>query len=345
MKEHHERTRDVVVVGASAGGVEALGGLVAGLAADLRAAVFVVMHVSPSATSVLPSILGRAGSLTVEHARDGDDVELGRVYVAPPDRHLLLETGTVRVVGGPKQNGHRPAIDPLFRTAARAYGAGLIGVVLSGTLDDGAAGLLAIRRAGGETIVQDPTEAVFGEMPRHAIDVATPDYVLPVAEIAELLNGLVGAAKPVLHVNPRSHELGGLPELEGDDDRERRGSVSAFSCPECNGALWEIADGELTRFRCRVGHAYTSESLDAGQGASVEAALWSSLRALEERIEYAARLVARLEAAGSSTSANRFRHRLETDERHAAVLRDVIYQHEAAALVDPFLGGPRSGAT
>jgi two-component system chemotaxis response regulator CheB len=182
--------QDIIVVGASAGGVEALSRLVASLPEDLPAAVFVVLHMAPGTGTVLPRILARQTKLLVGHPVDGEPIRPNRVYVAVPDRHLVLGEGVVRVTDDPKESGHRPAVDTLFRTAADEYGPRVVGVVLSGTRDDGTAGLLAIHTGGGTVIVQDPDEALFPGMPRSALTGSHPDYVLPVDEIGALLSKL-----------------------------------------------------------------------------------------------------------------------------------------------------------
>ena len=184
--------RNIIVLGASAGGVDVLSKLVAGLPVGFPAAVFVALHVSAHGRSMMPEILSRAGALPAFHPEDGEEIREGRLYVAPPDKHLLIKQGRVRVVRGPRENGHRPAIDPLFRTAARAYGPRVIGVVLSGMLDDGTAGLRVIKAQGGLAVVQDPAEAVYNSMPRSAIEHAPVDFVAPVTELAALLVSLVG---------------------------------------------------------------------------------------------------------------------------------------------------------
>ena len=189
------RRSRIVVIGASAGGVEALAQLVARLPESFQLPVFVVLHIPPT-TSFLPEILSRAGPLPSVHAIDGDTVEPGRVVIAPPDRHLLLEAGRVRLDDGPRDHGHRPAIDPLFRSAAESYGAGVIAVVLSGSLNDGALGAVAVHRQGGLVVVQDPNEAVYPAMPASAIGATPPDQVLPISAIAELLARLDGASDP-----------------------------------------------------------------------------------------------------------------------------------------------------
>jgi two-component system chemotaxis response regulator CheB len=277
---------DIVVVGASAGGVEALSQLARGLPPQIPAAIFVVLHTPPFGNSVLPLILKRAGRLPVAHARDGEPIQTGRIYVAPPDHHLLVGRGFVRLVRGPRENRNRPAVDPLFRTAARAYGRRVVGVVLSGTLDDGTAGLMAIKRLGGVAIVQDPDDALFAGMPQSAIENVEVDHVVPLDFVADLLDKL--AREPVEETEEESvpEDLDKEAAIEALDlaaieNGERPGTPSTFACPECGGTLWELQEGELTRFRCRVGHAFSPDSLLAEQSEALETALWSAFRALE----------------------------------------------------------------
>jgi two-component system, chemotaxis family, protein-glutamate methylesterase/glutaminase len=315
----------VVVVGASAGGVEALSRLVSGLPRDLAAAVLVVLHITPSGTSVLPAILSRAGLLPARHAEDGEPIENGRIYVAPPDQHLLVEDGVVRLSRGPRENGHRPAADPLFRTASQAFGARTIGVVLSGTRDDGTAGLKELRRNGGLGIVQSPADAMYPAMPKSAIEKAAPEHVLDVPGIVDLLVELAGSKPPPRAAPPAAPsqvepQLGRNNASAATDD-DLPGQVSAFTCPECNGTLWELTDGDIIRYRCRVGHAYTEESFLAEHNGAVEAALWSALRSLEERAGLLRRLAERF---ASTANVEAFEQRARAIEAHAAVLRDLV---------------------
>ena len=311
-------------MGASAGGVEALTRLVQKLPADLAAPVLVVLHIAPTGTSVLPSILTRAGVLTARHAEDGTKMEHGCIYVAPPDRHLLVEDGVVRLDRGPKENGHRPAIDPLFRSAAHHLGTRAIGLILSGVLDDGSAGLRSLRSHGGVAIVQDPEDAFYGGMPQRAIEYAHPDYVLPLDEIASMLPGLVRHGE---RSRPELREpIAPVTMSHGNPN-----GASGLTCPECNGALWEASDGELIRYECRVGHAYTVDSLVVEQAAALEAALWGALRALEERAALARRLAEAAELRRSAKSTHFFLDRATEAERHAARVRDVLESMEAAA--------------
>jgi two-component system chemotaxis response regulator CheB len=284
--EHQEvrmPDRDIVVVGASAGGVEALTSLVRALPGDLPASVFVVLHLPATGSSALPDILSRAGRLPASHAKDGEPIEQRRIYVAPPDYHLLLRAGHVRATRGPRENGHRPAVDPLFRSAAFEYANRVVGVVLSGALDDGTAGLLAVKSRGGVAIVQHPEDALYPRMPHNAIEHVEVDHVLPAADIGETLGRL--AAEPATDpAGAGSDDMQTKVELEGFSmeaiEGGHPGRPSGFSCPDCNGVLWEIRDGGLVRFRCRVGHAWSPESLLTQQSESLEAALWVALRTL-----------------------------------------------------------------
>ncbi len=317
--------RDIIVVGASAGGVEALMGFARCLPRNLPAAVFVVLHLPSDAKSVLPQILDRAGPLPAARAVDGESIEHGRIYVAPPDFHLLLEPGRVRLSRGPRENHHRPAVDPLFRSAARFYGPRVVSVVLSGTLDDGASGTFAVKMRGGVAIVQNPAEALFSSMPESAATYAEVDRSLPVAEMGPLLARL--AAEPVAEegVVPVSRELeieAKIAAMESGavHDNERPGTPSGFACPECSGALWELQDGDLVRYRCRTGHAFTASALLADQSVGLEDALWTALRVLEEQAALAHRLADRSRDRGQPTIVRRF----EEQERDATERAEVI---------------------
>jgi two-component system chemotaxis response regulator CheB len=276
---------DIVVIGASSGGVEVLTEIVAGLPRDFPAAVFVVLHVRADVPSFLPGILNRAGRLPVAHAVDEEPIRLGRVYVAPPGFQTYLHLGRLSVRRGPRENAHRPAIDPLFRTAAHFYGPRVVGVVLTGAMDDGSAGLLAIKRGGGIAVVQDPVDAMFSGMPTSALAVVEADLLLKAGEIATGLVDLVSSDSPVGFM-PAEVPLETAEESPARGvalRSEELGPPSAFVCPECSGTLYEIDEGPLLRFRCRVGHAYTEEAMASAQDRSVERALWTALRALEER--------------------------------------------------------------
>jgi two-component system chemotaxis response regulator CheB len=320
--------RDIVVIGASAGGVEAVAALIEALPADFPAAVFVVVHFPPHVTSVLPRIISRRGSMEAEHAVDGAPIELGRVYVAPPDMHLLLETGHMRLVRGPRENNTRPAVDPLFRSAARAYGPRVIAIVLSGNLDDGSAGLIAVKKRGGLAVVQDPDDALYPGMPSSAIRNAQVDHVVPLGGMAELLTQKAGEAVQEPETHPEAGLYGQetrIAEMDRDAlESDRAGAPSAFACPECHGVLWEVQDGDLTRFRCRVGHAYSMENLLAGQSASLDAALWTAYRALEERAALTDRMAVRMRERNQPALATRYEEQTRETLSRAEAIRRVL---------------------
>jgi two-component system chemotaxis response regulator CheB len=279
----------VVGIGASAGGVDALIRVVRELPRDFPAAICIVLHLPSSGRSLLAPILGRQTRLEVVEASDGEPLLPGRVYVAPNDRHLLVSDGHVALDRGPKENGVRPAVDVLLRTLAAAYGTRAIAVVLSGALGDGSAGAVAVRDAGGVVVVQDPDDATVASMPESTLRaVGTADAVLDAGEIGPALARLVGTAE--------MEQDTGTVELEKplDESAERpEGPPSPFTCPECNGSLWELREGEVVRYRCRVGHSYNEDAMVIEQGSAVEAALWSALEALEERAEFLHRVAAR----------------------------------------------------
>ena len=339
--------RDIIVIGASAGGVEALKQLVHGLPADLPAAVFVVLHVPPHGPSVLPRILTRAGRLPAAHPADGQPIRPGTITVAPPDYHLLVKPGHVRLTRGPRENGHRPAADALFRTAARSYGGRVVGVVLSGVLDDGTAGLAAVKRAGGLAVVQHPDDALYAGMPQSAIDNVAVDYTLPVADLAALLTRLATEPAPAPHpgLSPDGDKEADMAELEPGavHAHHRPGTPSAFGCPECGGVLWELRDGDLLRFRCRVGHAWSADSLLAEQSDGLEAALWSALRALEEQAALSRRMADRAVARGHTGSAEVFAGQSRDATAHAEVIRRVLLTRRPDPTTEPFDPTPPSG--
>jgi two-component system chemotaxis response regulator CheB len=321
---------DVVVIGASAGGVEALTSLVAGLPVDIAAAIFVVVHVPSHHASALPTILMKVGGLHAVHPANGDPIEYGRIYVAPPDRHMLLRGGRIVISAGPRENHHRPAIDPLFRSAALEYGPRVAGVVLSGMLDDGTAGLLAVKRRGGIAIVQDPADAGFGDMPRHAAQEVEVDYRLRAEEIGSVIYRLTAnhaSGDTAMADEQMATETDIAWSEEGPTIAEQPGEPSRFSCPDCGGVLNEVPDGDMLRFRCRVGHAFSPESLLAQQGEAVETALWASLRSLEEHADLAKTMARRARERQSSHSAQRFEDRHRELSESATVIRHVLFQH------------------
>jgi two-component system chemotaxis response regulator CheB len=328
----------VIVIGASAGGVEALRNIAAGLPEDFGSTVFVVLHLPPGGTSVLPAILARAGDLTASHPVDGEEMKPGHIYVAPPDNHMLIDDGLVRLARGPRENGHRPAIDALFRSAARSHGAGVIGVILSGVLDDGTAGLAAVKAAGGRTVVQDPADALYPAMPESAISYVDPEHVVATAGIAPLLAELATQARPEAPPIPVEPEVVLEESLVAADrsasDAPQPGKPSGFTCPECSGALWEADEGSVPRFRCRTGHQFSLETLLVAQSDSIEAALWSGVRALEERSAMLRRVAQRMSSRGNSSSAFRYARQADQGIQHALALRHALHNFHAAGTED-----------
>ncbi|WP_017318283.1 chemotaxis protein CheB [Mastigocladopsis repens] len=321
---------DIIVIGASAGGVEALSYLVKHLSPDLNAAILIVLHVPAHGTSVLPRILSRAGKLPVSHATDGETIHPGHIYVAPPDYHLLVKSGYIRLTRGPRENSHRPAIDPLFRTAARAYGRRVVGVVLTGVLDDGTAGLQAIKIQGGVAVVQHPDDAMYSGMPRSAIEnVDDIDQILPLADIPDALVVLANTPVPAEAENPVSKEIEIESELAEMDmtvlnNEHRPGKPSSFACPDCGGTLWDLSKEDVLRFRCRTGHAFSAETLLAKQSDALEDALWIALRALEEKSSLARRMATRMRDRNQNLSAKRLEEEAHDSQERAAVIRDVL---------------------
>jgi two-component system chemotaxis response regulator CheB len=323
--------RDLVVVGASAGGVEALRGFVAGLPPDFEAAVLVVLHLPPGGVSSLPAILSRSGPLPATSARNGEPLHRGRIYAAPPDHHLLVENGRIRLSRGPTENGHRPAIDAMFRSAARARGPAVIGVILSGALDDGANGLSVIKSRGGLAVVQDPQEALYSGMPQSALTRVEVDCVLPCArmgaELAMRVRELVDRRDaPELSLldeveanaaSAREYEATSLPEVV--DVME----PSGFSCPDCQGVLFAF-DDHGTRYRCRVGHAWSAQALFEQQSQDIEHALWAALRALEEKRDLAVKMTKDAEEHGFPSVAGRYRWHQDESSRAVEVLRQFL---------------------
>jgi two-component system chemotaxis response regulator CheB len=323
-------------MGASAGGVPALCEVVAGLPRDLPAAVFIVLHISPHPNSALPTILNRCGKLPASHPEDGAAIEPGRIYVAPPDRHLTIDDSRVCVSRTPKENGHRPALDVLFRSAARHHRRRVVGVVLTGNLDDGTAGLLAIKRHGGIAVVQDPATADYPGMPTSAIETVEVDHVLPLTLIPQLLTDL--AHQPVEEKEEEevavpddpSDRLANL-DVGGGNAAEGYGLPSGVTCPECHGTLYDRRDEAGIGFICRVGHAYSPESLVAAKSEEIDSALWAAVRALEESAALSRRLQRRMEDIGKGGMERRYAERANDAERYADVLRKILIEDTAKA--------------
>ena len=319
---------DIVVIGASAGGVGSLQRVVEHIQPDFPAAILIALHLPEGIRSMLPQILERAGNIPAGLARDRDRIEPGRIYVAPGGFHLTVGRGHMAVTRGAREHGHRPAIDPLFRSAAVAYGRRAIGVILSGSLHDGTVGLREIKRAGGLAIVQDPNDTEWPSMPLSALHHVHVDHIAPASQIGTLLQELVMSPPRSAATMPDRDEKIAKDELREltmhQDERDHPGEPSPYSCPECGGVLWELKDGELLRFRCRVGHAYTNETLTTEQAVTVEHALWSALRALEEHAAVRRRMTERAMLNGNTLTAERYRQRARELDAQAEQVRNLL---------------------
>jgi two-component system chemotaxis response regulator CheB len=323
--------KDIIVIGASAGGIGPIRTILRGLPREFTGSLFVVIHTSPSSPGVLDVIFNAAGPLTAVVAEDGERIVPGRVYVAPPDRHLLIEPGRIRLTRGPKENRFRPAVDPLFRSAAQTYGPRVVGVILSGGLDDGTAGLSTVKRLGGTAIVQDPEEAAANSMPQSALQYVRADHVLPAGEIAPLLARIAagtGDSEKGEYVVPED------VRIEVDIAREDKatqagvlqlGHPSIYACPECHGVLLEMKDSSPRRFRCHTGHGYTVESLASEMDEVIEESLWNAIRALEERALLMRRTGEHMRSVDEGSD-EPYVTRAEDAERRAELVRRALFE-------------------
>ncbi|HEY3728806.1 MAG TPA: chemotaxis protein CheB [Solirubrobacteraceae bacterium] len=316
--------RGLVVIGASAGGVETLSRVVADLPADFPGTICVVLHIAPGSPSALAAILDRAGPLACRAAADGEPLEPHQILVAPPDRHLVIADGRAGLTLGPRENGHRPAVDVLFRSAATAHQGRVVGVVLSGTRDDGTAGLSVIKAHGGSVIVQDPAEALYPGMPTNALAHVRADAVVPSSQVAETVVRML-SENPIVPPTPFDN-----PGHGANPGATAAPVVSV--CPECGGVLSEHRDAGMTQWRCRVGHRYSPESLADAQGEGVEAALWAAVRALDDRQALLERMAAQLESRGQHRSARSFRRRATEAGKQAVSVREAMGPAVAVSL-------------
>ncbi len=326
--------RDVVVIGASMGGVEALKQLLRGLPADLPATVFIVLHTADHEPGLLARVLGNGSCLPVVTAEEGQSFVSGQVYVAPPDRHLIVGRDHVHVRRGPREHSARPAIDPLFRSAAVNCTNRVIGVLLTGLLNDGTSGLQAIKRCGGLAIVQDPSDAAYDQMPRSAIRHVVVDHVVPLEEISAGLLALVREPPPPAGEVPeeiRVEALIAAQEIRDMDHPSRTGTISPITCPECHGSLQEIIDGKLVRYRCHTGHAFTLETLSASQADEWERALYGAYRAQQERASVVRRMADQASREGATIAAEQLQKRAESYDEGAELLRGLIARVNSSA--------------
>jgi two-component system chemotaxis response regulator CheB len=328
--------RDIIVIGASAGGFEALKKLVGGLPENLAASVFIVWHLPANAHGILPSVLEKESPLPAAHGVDGEEIKTGRIYVAPPDHHLLIEENRVRVTKGPKENRFRPAVDTLFRSAAYACGVRVIGVILSGALDDGTAGLWTIKLRGGIAIVQDPQDAEFSSMPESALREVDVDHSIPVSEMPVLLTRLTGEQvfeeereismdenkKTAIEIRIAAEESAfevGVMSL---------GEVSPFTCPDCHGVLVKIKDGKINRFRCHTGHAFSADTLLANVTERIEDSMWGAMREMEESIMLLRQMSDHFVESNQAQMAEVFLRKALEAENRVKLIRKVVFEHE-----------------
>ena len=328
--------RNIVVIGTSAGGAAALMELVKSLPADFPAPIFVVMHVPADSPSVLPQLLNSVSALKARHPQDGEVIEAGVIYVARPDHHLLVEGNTVLVTRGPKENRFRPSIDALFRSAAYTFGPRVIGMVLSGYLDDGTSGLWSVQRMGGVAVVQEPHDAEQPSMPTNALEFVAADHVVPLAQLAALLvrltqerasakTRLPAAELDLLKIELTIAKQGGGFELGIID----KGKLTPFTCPDCHGALTQLIEGNLIRYRCHTGHAYTVSALLSEVTESVESMLYQSMRGLEETKMLLHNIGMHYVATQQTDVAELFFRKADQTWQQARVVHTSILKHES----------------
>jgi two-component system, chemotaxis family, protein-glutamate methylesterase/glutaminase len=327
--------RNIIVVGASAGGITALKALVASLPADFAGSVFVVLHIPPFSETRLASILSNAGPLKAVQPKDGEPIKEGRIYVAANDHHLLLEEGKVVIKKGPKENRFRPSIDALFRSAAYVYGPRVIGIVLSGLMNDGTSGLWSVKRLGGITIIQDPEEAEYPQMPNNVLEYVDVDYTLRVAEMGPLLQTLIeDKARKKVKLTKKEMKLLELEVIIATRDNAfemgiiEMGELTPFTCPDCHGALARLVEGNIIRFRCHTGHAYTASALLADLSQSVEGLLWQGMRGMEETTLLLGNIEKHLRQLGHRKQADIIQAKAEDTSHRARIIYDSVFKQE-----------------
>lgn len=333
-----------IVMGASAGGVESLLQVLGGFVGTVEAPIFVVLHLPPYAVSSLPEILAQATSMPVVHPANGARIKRGHVYVAEPDHHLLIQDGRIVVAKGPKENRFRPSIDALFRSAAYAYEERVIGVVLSGALDDGTSGLWSIKRLGGVTVVQQPGEASFPSMPRSALEQVDIDHTLAAADIGALISRIASepASTPVEAPELKAR-LGKEIQIAAEGGAFQKGVMdmgvlTPFTCPECKGVLVKINDGSTSRFRCHTGHGYTSSSLLESVMETSGNLLWQVIRSFEESVMLLDQMGTHLKESGDAAASKIYLAKAKELEKRSKAFHDAALRHES--LSEENLGEP-----
>jgi two-component system chemotaxis response regulator CheB len=334
--ENNSLRRDIVVVGGSSGAFEAVK-FIADLPVDFPAAIFLVIHISAKGPGILPHIIRSYSKLPTENARDGETISHGRIYVAPPDHHLSIRQGIIEVARGPKENRHRPSIDVLFRSAAKVYGRRVIGVILSGMLDDGSAGMFAVRARGGLGIVQDPDDALSPDMPSNVLSYAGADHCVPRSQLALLLSNAVSdkiddGSLELVGQERREDQISGVVMNRKDLGDAEPSSPTGFSCPDCGGVLRRIENGQPLRFRCRVGHAYSGETLFAAQSDTIEEALWNAVRLMEEKAEMAQKLRKYSVSRKFKSASKKFEEQARKLDADSKIIRELLKSAEGANL-------------
>ena len=325
--QHHLQTGSrLVVIGASLGGVAALPALLSGLPRDFPCPVLVVMHIDAH-RSELPRLLNARCAMPAAHAADGDVLQPGHIYVAPPDQHMMVDGPVVVLTRAAKEHHARPAIDPLFRSAALSRGANVIGVVLTGMLSDGSAGLQAIKEAGGATLVQHPDDAVEPGMPRAALHAVDVDHCLPLNELSAKLKELVAAPRPLYPwAQRRQAEIEQDVFLRRGDSVENLSAIadpSPYVCPDCKGGLWSLKNAVPPRFRCHTGHAYGLDTLEHAQSGATDEALWTATRAVQEKMMLMETVAASHRRRGDHAQADQIDIELQTVRQLLQTLKDV----------------------
>lgn len=327
--------RDIIVVGASAGGFNALNDFLGSLPKDFKGSIFVVVHIPGDVPSSLPDILSRAGSLKARHPKHGETVRPGMVYVAPPDHHMLLEGKEILVTKGPKENRFRPSIDALFRSAAYVYRERVVGIILSGMLNDGTSGLWSVKRLGGLAIVQSPEDAQYDSMPINAMQYVKADYTLSARDIGSKLAEILSRkAAPKRKISKKEKELMKLEVIIAKQDNAfemgimNMGQLSPFTCPECHGVLVQLMESKIVRFRCHTGHAFTASALLSELTESVEEKMWQAMRGLEETTMLLKRIGKHFKDQGQPALARVFIKKSKMTADKAQIIHDSVFTHE-----------------
>ncbi|RZA20554.1 MAG: chemotaxis protein CheB [Proteobacteria bacterium] len=319
----------LILIGGSAGSITSVTEIIRRLPAHLNAAICVTIHIPSTSESYLPAIFEREAQMKVKHAEDGEMLLAGTVYVARPDLHLLIQGGMIKLARGAKENRHRPAIDPMFRSGARSFGQNVLGILLSGYLDDGAAGLITLAEDGATTIIQDPRDTVYPEMPLNALEYLRPDKVALIEEMPKVILEFCSHTGNHPELNPGVDGESNKVLIETGDHRySMKGELSGFICPDCKGPLWEsfASSKKSPSYRCHEGHSFGALSLAAGQNEALESALWESLRLFDEKIDLNKRLAKKSLDENLMTAFARYSSLIARGTTQAQLIRDILSQ-------------------